>query len=730
MTKDIIDNSTIQHASSIRSGNVEDSPASSPPVQPATSPKPILMTSSPVIPFQGHSSRRSISGSDILNGFKIKPVLQNDVSSPQLSPDVHLFNNIDDFDIQTAIGYGSSAVVYSAIYKPSNKRVAIKMIDLDMFERNQIDELRPCWMAPEVMEQAGYDYKADIWSFGITAIELATGHAPFAKLPPLKVLMMTLSNDPPTLARETTKHKYSRTFKDMIDTCLHKDPAKRPSAEKLLQHPFFKQAKKREYLVKTIVGSLPPLEQRPHKKVPQRHVTITKTDEWDFDDDHNEEIEENNKSFEDHSRDQPVDVSQTGITSVNQTKSPMVKRHISFGDVIVRNPPQPSAIIPSGLITSNATGTRQSSEIVIPSGTHSRRSRFVIEEMSHDNADSCTTSGSGTRSVSPSGYPFPDSETKDENSDCEVKKGRFSVNQSWKQVQHSEGTLSSGHLSEESSSSDRLLYRTPSQDNMVDRKSRFEIQHTSHQGSVSSASTSPPLHMIPLSRENSLSSAGTALTREGSSNSKPPKYLIERDREGLREKDVDSQYLSEPRKVGRFELTGGTGDFNSRLTADKGEVPLHPYESPNAALSSVTTSPSSSLSRGQPLKIIQEPATLQTQFEELVRHTEAQQQMLQEMCSSLGFNITVKQRPSLERTSLNIHSAVTPSALSVDAPDASAKAVQTGTVSGELLSTMDYLEHLVQLSLRENASLQRENEALRRELEQLRAGHIGKNGKA
>ncbi|CAH2057569.1 unnamed protein product, partial [Thlaspi arvense] len=212
-----------------------------------------------VMPFMCEGSLGSIMSSSLPDGFSepcIAVILQETLRGlaylhmqGQLHRDIKAGNILIDSNGTVKLAdFGVSASLYEATVGTAVAMVA---------------EVAgtPYWMAPEVVHsRAGYTFKADIWSFGITALELAHGRPPLSHLPPSKSLMMKMTKQFrfwDHRQKRWNSKEFSESFKNMVGWCLDQDPSKRPSADQLLKHPFFRNCNGPEFLL-----GVPSVDQR------------------------------------------------------------------------------------------------------------------------------------------------------------------------------------------------------------------------------------------------------------------------------------------------------------------------------------------------------------------------------------------------------------------------------------------------------------------------------------
>lgn len=111
-------------------------------------------------------------------------------------------------------------------------------------------------MAPEVCSQSGHDQSADIWSVGITALELALGDVPYSDLMPMTVVQKIVEGEPPQLEGNS----WSEDLKNFVSVCLVKKPKMRASGTSLLQHPFLSKAQNSAFLKNNFLKDLKPVD--------------------------------------------------------------------------------------------------------------------------------------------------------------------------------------------------------------------------------------------------------------------------------------------------------------------------------------------------------------------------------------------------------------------------------------------------------------------------------------
>ena len=112
----------------------------------------------------------------------------------------------------------------------------------------------PCWMSPEVLDKSEYNAKTDIWSFGITVIEMAEGEPPYRNLRNHPVIMADQIRKNPANGL-TNEEGRSEEFIEFVKLCLEKDPNQRPTACELLQMDFIKNHNKGSNLILELVSN-------------------------------------------------------------------------------------------------------------------------------------------------------------------------------------------------------------------------------------------------------------------------------------------------------------------------------------------------------------------------------------------------------------------------------------------------------------------------------------------
>uniref|UniRef100_A0A803STH1 non-specific serine/threonine protein kinase n=1 Tax=Anolis carolinensis TaxID=28377 RepID=A0A803STH1_ANOCA len=159
----------------------------------------------------------------------------------------------------------------------------VKLVDFGVSAQLTSTRLRrntsvgtPFWMAPEVIacEQQydySYDARCDVWSLGITAIELGDGDPPLFDMHPVKTLFKIPRNPPPTLFQPES---WSRGFNHFISQCLIKDFEKRPSVTHLLEHPFIRQAHGKDMTLQKQLADLIQTQQQLGSVAKTRHERI------------------------------------------------------------------------------------------------------------------------------------------------------------------------------------------------------------------------------------------------------------------------------------------------------------------------------------------------------------------------------------------------------------------------------------------------------------------------